>query len=69
MSALSPAAFAWLAEFLKGRSGLALGQDKDYLLESRLLPIARREGCAALEALVAKLRAAPNAPLAAAVTA
>jgi chemotaxis protein methyltransferase CheR len=64
---LAPASFAWLADFLKARSGLILGQDKDYLLESRLTPIARQEGCAVLEALVARLRAAPNGPLAAAV--
>jgi chemotaxis protein methyltransferase CheR len=64
---LAPASFAWLAEMLKARSGLVLGQDKDYLLDSRLSPIARQEGCATLEALVARLRAAPNGPLAAAV--
>lgn len=66
-SPLSPASFGWLADFLKARSGLVLGRDKDYLLDSRLSPIARAEGCAGLEALVARLRAAPNGPVAAAV--
>jgi chemotaxis protein methyltransferase CheR len=64
---LSPASFAWLADFLRARSGLLLGQDKDYLLDSRLSPIARQENCAGLEPLVARLRAAPHGPLAAAV--
>lgn len=67
MSVLSPAAFAWLARFLKARSGLALGPDKHYLLENRLAPIIRREGCAGLAALVARLGAAPHGPLAARV--
>lgn len=61
---LSPAAFAWLADFLKAKSGLVLGPDKQYLLDSRLLPIARLENCPGLEALVAKLRAAPLGKLA-----
>lgn len=64
MSALSGAAFAWLARFLKARSGLALGADKQYLLESRLAPIVRREGCADLAALVARLGTLPDGPLA-----
>jgi chemotaxis protein methyltransferase CheR len=61
---LSPAAFAWLADFLKAKSGLVLGPDKQYLLDSRLLPIARVENCPGLEGLVAKLRAAPSGKLA-----
>lgn len=61
---LSPAAFTWLADFLKAKSGLVLGPDKQYLLDSRLLPIARLENCAGLEGLVAKLRAAPVGKLA-----
>jgi chemotaxis protein methyltransferase CheR len=64
---LSPGNFAWLADFLKAQSGLVLGPDKEYLLDSRLSPIARHEGCAGLDPLVAKLRAAPAGPLAATV--
>jgi chemotaxis protein methyltransferase CheR len=64
---LSQSSFAWLADFLKARSGLVLGADKHYLLEGRLAPIARAQGCAGLDPLVARLRAAPNGPLAAAV--
>ena len=36
--------FAFLADLLKRRSGLALTPDKAALVESRLLPVARRFG-------------------------
>ena len=66
-SGLGPDSFAWLAGFLKARSGLVLGDDKDYLLASRLSPIAREQGCSGLEALVARLQGAPNGLLGVAV--
>jgi chemotaxis protein methyltransferase CheR len=47
-----------LRKLLKERSGLMLSSDKQYLMESRLLPIVRRLGLASLGALVAKLRGA-----------
>jgi chemotaxis protein methyltransferase CheR len=45
-----------LASMLKTRSGLILGSDKTYLIESRLAPVARREGFASVSALLASLR-------------
>ncbi|MBP2157844.1 MULTISPECIES: protein-glutamate O-methyltransferase CheR [Asticcacaulis] len=45
-----------LATMLKARSGLILGSDKTYLIESRLAPVARREGFASVSALLASLR-------------
>ena len=45
-----------LATMLKVRSGLILGSDKTYLIESRLAPIARREGFATVSALLTALR-------------
>lgn len=45
-----------LAAMLKTRSGLILGSDKTYLIESRLAPVARREGFASVSALLASLR-------------
>src|SRR5690606_14070767 len=38
------------------RSGLVLGEEKVYLLESRLTPLARRRGLDSLEALAAEVR-------------
>jgi len=46
------------------RSGLSLGADKDYLLQSRLTPLVREEGLATLEALFARLRLDPRGRLA-----
>jgi chemotaxis protein methyltransferase CheR len=56
-AALAPAAFDTLAELLRARSGLVIGPDKVYLLDSRLGPIARREKLPDLAALAARLRA------------
>jgi len=57
---LQAAAFETFAELLRARSGLVIGPDKTYLLETRLAPIARREKLPDLAALAARLRAAPG---------
>ncbi|MBI1775958.1 MAG: protein-glutamate O-methyltransferase [Proteobacteria bacterium] len=49
-------AFQFLAGLVKDRSGIVLTPDKVYLLESRLMPIARRLGQASLDDLVARAR-------------
>lgn len=46
------------------RSGLVLTADKDYLLKSRLEPLARKDGFHGLEQLLAKVGAEPAGPLA-----
>lgn len=48
--------FQFLADLLRKRSGLTLTQDKVYLLESRLTPLARKRGLDSLEDLTAKMR-------------
>jgi chemotaxis protein methyltransferase CheR len=53
--------FAPIATMLKARSGLTLGPDKLYLLETRLVSIMRRENTKDLAALAAKLL--PNGAL------
>jgi chemotaxis protein methyltransferase CheR len=53
---LSAAAFDTLASLLKARSGLIIGQDKVYLLETRLINILRREKLPDLNALADRLR-------------
>ena len=55
-AALSAAAFGVLAELLKSRSGLMIGPDKTYLLETRLAPILKRENLRDLNALAEQLR-------------
>lgn len=58
-SVLRAGDFAFLSNLLKQRSGLALSDDKEYLLESRLLPIARAHSLADLPALVDVLKGKP----------
>ena len=54
---MTPADYDYLRKLLKDRSGLVLSTEKQYLVESRLTPLARRAGIASLGDLVAKLRA------------
>ncbi len=62
-----PQDFDWLRNLLKQRSGLTLSAEKQYLLESRLLPVARRNGLTTLAELVDHLKNAATSPLATAV--
>jgi chemotaxis protein methyltransferase CheR len=50
------AEYDYLRKLVKERSGLSLSDEKHYLVESRLLPLARRQGLAGLPELVNKLR-------------
>ena len=60
--------FHFLSSLLKKRSGLDLTEDKDYLIESRLLPIARSLALENIAALCAHMRAAPSEALLVEVT-
>jgi chemotaxis protein methyltransferase CheR len=51
--------FDFLCKILKDRSGLVVTRDKAYLLESRLLPVARKHGLKSLDELAAVVRARP----------
>ena len=53
---MTPADFDMMAKMLHQRSGLVIGKDKVYLLESRLVPLARRRGLKSLDEVVAKVR-------------
>jgi chemotaxis protein methyltransferase CheR len=48
--------FEFLSRLLKERSGLVVTKDKVYLLETRLMPVARRSGLKDLDELIQKLR-------------
>ena len=56
--------YEFLRARLKERSGLVLSAEKQYLVESRLLPVVRRWGLGSLGGLVAAVRAAPDGVLA-----
>ncbi len=60
---MTPADYEYIRRLLKARSGLMLSAEKHYLVESRLLPIARRLGLANLSGLVLRLKAPGGEPL------
>ncbi len=53
---MTPLDYDFLRQRLKERSGLVLSADKQYLVESRLLPVARKAGLGSLGELVAALK-------------
>lgn len=53
---MRPEDFDFISQLVRDRSGLVLNKDKAYLLESRLMPIARKRGMAGLEDLAQELR-------------
>jgi chemotaxis protein methyltransferase CheR len=61
---VTPLDYDYLRKLLRERSGLILSADKQYLVESRLLPVARRAGLAGLSHLVQRLREPNVEPLA-----
>jgi len=65
---MKPEDFELLAGILKKRSGLVLTPEKVYLLESRLMPIARKLGLNELEELVALVRKGGDEGLLAEIT-
>jgi chemotaxis protein methyltransferase CheR len=60
---VTPQDFDYLRQLLRTRSGLVLSAEKQYLAESRLLPVARKHGLASLAELVDKLKTAAATPL------
>ncbi len=59
--------FRYVADLVRLRSAIQLEAGKEYLVESRLGPLARRVGSADIDALVDAVRAAPDGPWADAV--
>jgi chemotaxis protein methyltransferase CheR len=53
---VTPSDYEFLRKLLKERSGLDLSADKQYLVESRLVPLARRVGLAGIPELVVKMK-------------
>lgn len=53
---LNSADFEHIAKLVRDRSAIVLETGKEYLVESRLLPVARSEGCASLQELIMRLR-------------
>ncbi|HET7886556.1 MAG TPA: protein-glutamate O-methyltransferase CheR [Bradyrhizobium sp.] len=60
---MTPLDYEFLRKLLKERSGLDLSADKQYLIESRLVPLARKAGLAGITELVQKMKAGGAEPL------
>jgi chemotaxis protein methyltransferase CheR len=61
---MTPQDYDYVRGLLRERSGLVLSADKQYLVESRLLPVVRKSGLTSLAELVRVLKAVPLSPLA-----
>jgi chemotaxis protein methyltransferase CheR len=61
---MTPQDYDYIRKVLRERSGLVLSAEKQYLVESRLLPVARKAGLAGLNELVAAIKATPHSTLA-----
>ena len=60
---MKPRSFAVLAALLRAGSGLVIGPDKTYLLESRLAPLLKERGLSDLDALAANVLPGGDAAL------
>jgi chemotaxis protein methyltransferase CheR len=58
---VTPLDYEFLRKLLRERSGLDLSSDKQYLVESRLIPLARRVGLSGIAELVAKIKTGSEA--------
>jgi chemotaxis protein methyltransferase CheR len=58
---VNPLEYEYLRKFLRDHSGLDLSADKQYLIESRLLPLARKANLSGIGELVQKLQAGSSA--------
>ena len=58
---MTPPDYEFLRKLLKERSGLDLSSDKQYLVESRLVPLARKSGLPGISALVQKMKSGATA--------
>lgn len=58
--ALSAQEFAFVSDLVRRESAIVLGPDKEYLVESRLLPLARRSGMASVSEFVSTAQRRPS---------
>ncbi|MDR3466678.1 MAG: protein-glutamate O-methyltransferase CheR [Xanthobacteraceae bacterium] len=58
---MTPQDYEYLRKLLKDRSGLVLSADKQYLVESRLVPLARKANLGGITELVAKMKSGAEA--------
>jgi chemotaxis protein methyltransferase CheR len=59
---IAPETFGFVRDLVRRESAIVLSQGKEYLVESRLLPVARAEGLPSIEGLVERVRQQPHGP-------
>jgi len=64
---MTPNEYAYVCDFLKRTSGLSLGSEKEYLVTSRLQPLARELGLSGISEIVQRLQTGTEPNLATAV--
>lgn len=57
---MTPSDFQFIQNFIKEASGIVLSEGKEYLLDSRLMPVARAQGLDSISALVTVLKNPEN---------
>lgn len=57
---LRPSDFEFVSALIRNQAAIVLNRDKDYLVETRLTPIAKAHGFASVSSLVDSLRVSPN---------
>lgn len=60
MSSLSQPDFEYVKNLILKHSAIVLEAGKEYLVESRLIPLARQEGFTSLEEMIAQVRSKPS---------
>lgn len=55
--------YEYIVQLLRERCAVSLDSSQQYLVESRLLPVARTSGAASVSALIERLRREPHGPL------
>lgn len=60
---ISPADYAFIARLLQEHAGFSVGTGKEYLLDSRLRPVALELGLTSVQSLLDRLRIAPQGDL------
>jgi len=60
---MSSADFNYIQKVVKEKSAIVLETGKEYLVESRLVPLVRQQGLASIEELISKIKSPTSAPL------
>lgn len=58
---IAPHEYEFIRELVRSKSGITLEAGKEYLVETRLLPLSRSEGCASVEELLTRMKSGPQA--------